>query len=224
MKNKGFTLLEVTIVLLIVGLLLGGILGPIATRHEQKQRQDTQDKLDQIKDALFGFAITNGRLPCPDTDATPDGIENPIDGVAGCTAVFGTVPYETIGVNAIHDTWNNPFSYRVTGTWADDPVALAGTGCGVATTGVSFELCSVGDITINDANSVQIVDEIPVVVFSQGKEDLASRTSTPETDNNGNDSIYVYSDISMVTGAEYDDMMVWISPNILKYRMVQAGR
>ena len=80
-KHTGFSLLEMVIVLAILGVLIAGIVGPLATRFEQKQRQETFAKLDVIKDAIYGFVITNGRLPCPDTDTTPaDGIENPVGG------------------------------------------------------------------------------------------------------------------------------------------------
>ena len=43
-KNQpsGFTLVEVAIVLVIVGLLMGGMLLPLSTRIEQQRQQETE--------------------------------------------------------------------------------------------------------------------------------------------------------------------------------------
>lgn len=68
--TTGFTLVEMAIVLVIVGLLLGGLLMPIATQVEQKRISETRASLEQIKEALIGFAAANGRLPCPATALT----------------------------------------------------------------------------------------------------------------------------------------------------------
>ena len=66
--QNGFTLLEMAIVLVVLGLILGGILMPLSTQMEKQDRDETQRILEDIRDALIGFAMTNGRLPCPDTD------------------------------------------------------------------------------------------------------------------------------------------------------------
>ena len=59
-------------------------------------------------------------------------------------------------------------SYRVTNNFAD---TTDGTGCGTATAGVSFELCSAGDIQIVDGSpgGNPVAANIPAVIFSQGK-------------------------------------------------------
>ncbi len=227
MKNKihGFSLLEMVVVLAILGLLIAGIVGPLATRFEQKQRQETLDQLDIIKDAIYGFVITNARLPCPDTDTTPDGIENPDGGAADCALVSGTVPYATLEINAITDAWGNAFFYQITDDFADTDdggACLAAPPPPPVTVGVSFQLCSVGDMTINNPAGIEVVNQIPLIVYSGGKNDFSAGTA--ESENTDLDTDFTYSDYRMVSGSEYDDLMIWISPNILKYRMVQAGR
>ena len=72
----GFTLLEITVVLFIVGLMIAGLFGPLETQLEARDRRQTQESLQEIADALYGFALTNRRLPCPDTDG--DGLSNPV--------------------------------------------------------------------------------------------------------------------------------------------------
>lgn len=217
-RNKGFTLLELVIALAILGFMLAGLVGPMSTRFEQKERQATQEKLDNIKDALYGFVITNGRLPCPDTGG--DGIEDACD--TSAVPVRGAIPWTTLGVIG-QDEWRNNFVYQVTREFAD---TVDGGACGAApppaTVGVSFQLCSVGDITINDANGVSLVVNVPAIVYSGGKTVFAS--STLEQENSDLDNLFINSDIRNVTNSEYDDMLIWVSPNILKNRMVQAGR
>ena len=63
--NRGFTLIEMAIVLMIVGLLLGGMLVPLSAQMDQRNISDTQKSLSEIKEALIGYAMANGRLPCP---------------------------------------------------------------------------------------------------------------------------------------------------------------
>ncbi len=217
MKNyNGFTLVELAISLLIIGLLLAGILGPMSTRIEQKERQSTQEILNDIQESLIGFAIMNGRLPCPDTDSPANGVEN--DCTASTPPVEGVLPWVTLGVPS-EDSWGNNFIYQVTRVFAD---TTDGTLCGTATVGVSFELCSVGDITINDHAGGSVVDLIPAVVFSGGHNNFTS--STLEQENTDGDSTFIFTDYREETNKEFDDLMIWISPNILKNRMVQAGR
>ena len=55
------------IVLAIVALLLGGLLPLISGQIEQQRRAETHKHLDEIKEALIGYAIINGYLPCPFT-------------------------------------------------------------------------------------------------------------------------------------------------------------
>lgn len=239
--SGGFTLLEMIIALAILGILLAGIMGPLSTKYEQSQRQETLDKLEEIKEALIGFALTNGRFPCPDTDN--DGDENrtgtDTDTDQACSTVTnfysaGQVPWLTIGV-AQFDAWGETFSYTVTSDFADEIAGAAQSAteisCGTATFGVSFELCSVGNLDIDDSTGTganDVVSGVPVVVFSTAKHGLATQAnsdrSADENENTDADNLFVYRDLSTATGTEFDDLMIWISPNVLKYRMVQAGR
>ncbi len=63
--QKGFSLIELAIVLVVVALLIGGLLVPLSMQIEQQRIRDTQKTLEEIKEALVGFAIANGRLPRP---------------------------------------------------------------------------------------------------------------------------------------------------------------
>ena len=69
--QNGFTLLEMAIVLMIVGLLLGGILATISGQVQQQRVSETLKQLNDIQQALIGYAVNNGRFPCPGDDGPP---------------------------------------------------------------------------------------------------------------------------------------------------------
>src|SRR5674476_71590 len=79
--ENGFTLIEMAMVLMIVGLLLGGMLVPLSAQMDQRNVSDTQKALSDIKEALIGYAIANGRFPCP-ASATSNGVESFFSGGA----------------------------------------------------------------------------------------------------------------------------------------------
>lgn len=71
-RQQGFTLMELTVVLVIVALLLGGLLVPLGAQRDVESMRATEKSLADIREALIGFAAINGRLPCP-AEATLQG-------------------------------------------------------------------------------------------------------------------------------------------------------
>ena len=47
--QKGFTLIELAIVLLIVGILLGSVIGTLSSRIEATRKSETVDELNEMK-------------------------------------------------------------------------------------------------------------------------------------------------------------------------------
>ncbi len=249
-KNKslashGFTLIELAIVLFIVSLLLGGLLMPYATSVEQREREDTAEALEDIKEALYGHALVNGYLPCPDCETgqacaagTPDdGIEDRNGNLCSVTlsaqnTYTGNLPWATLGVPQF-DAWEKPFTYSVTDTFSNDAVP--------------FTLTDTGTIDILDqdgAATARIAQSIPAIVVSHGKDHYVPAQSADQVENYERDAnIYgttnsiltaysgdnagefVFTDYRLLGGnIDYDDMMIWISPFVLKNRMIAAGQ
>lgn len=135
-RCRGFTLAELAIALVIIGLLLASAFIPLTTQIELRAINDTRRIQENVKDAIIGFAQANGRLPCPALGTTPTGsstagIEqintapaaNPTNAVTGfpyspCTYSIGVLPWATLGVPET-DAWGRRFTYRVVGTFAD---------------------------------------------------------------------------------------------------------
>ena len=130
-RQRGFTLTELAVVLVIVGLLTGSLLGSYSTMVSIGKFKDAQTQLSTVSDALLGFASANGRLPCPATDgvsygaSNSYGVESPSGGGA-CSVVstnrpgLGYVPAATLGLTPVDsqgfliDPWNNRILYAVT--------------------------------------------------------------------------------------------------------------
>jgi type II secretory pathway pseudopilin PulG len=109
------------IVLIIVALLLSSLLSPLSAQIDQRNYNETQQQISEIREALIGFAVVNGRLPRPATSAT-NGAENPANcgSEALCT---GFIPWSTLGVKKT-DAWNKIIQYSVSPAYADLPICL----------------------------------------------------------------------------------------------------
>ncbi len=214
-QQSGFSLIEISIVLLIVGLLLGGIISPLGSRIESSRRNETKLTADNALQSIYGYALTRGRLPCPDT--TGDGVENRNGN--NCTQVRGNLPWSTLGI-AQQDAWGQNFLYRVSNNFAD---LIDGTGCNTPTTNVSFSLCSNGDIQVLDqSGGTTVAINVPAIIISRGK-NFGSAPAADEAENNDNDAIFVDKVYSSATGAEFDDIVTWVVPGILFNKIVNAG-
>jgi prepilin-type N-terminal cleavage/methylation domain-containing protein len=244
---RGFSLIEMAIVLFIVALLLGGLLPTVSGQIEQTRRSDTRKQLDEIQQALIGYALTNGRLPCPADSTTPSGQVNGLGVAAGAeyknpvaaspyicaniagSSAWGVLPWATLGVNET-DAWGRRFTYSVTATFAD---STDGTACvGTITIGTSFQLCSSGTLSILSAfGGTNIGANIPAVIISHGTNGLGGYTSAgqqiqpvPVANDEGENTDANTNFVSHTFTSTFDDLVVWISPNILINRMVTTGR
>jgi len=220
---RGFTLVEVAVVLVIVGLLLGGFIGSLSSRIEVARYTETMDDLESIKQAIIGYAYKNGVLPCPDADA--DGISE----TSCSTGPAGNVPWVTLGLGS-GDAWNNRFEYWLDADRFSVPFALSTNAIGAVNTR-----------SPDGSTLLQYANGVVVVVFSRGKNgfgavgaDGASRVAIPATghsdeDNNGDGNQEFVSRLpthegATTAGGVFDDIVVWISEFELKAKMVKVGR
>lgn len=78
--GNGFTLIEIAIVLVIIGLLAGGGTAVLGMLTARKARTESLDYLQTCKEAVVSFAAINGRLPLASAGA--DGTVSDGDGQA----------------------------------------------------------------------------------------------------------------------------------------------
>jgi len=242
--HSGITLVEMAIVLVIVGLLLGGLLMPLSAQVEQRRISETQKALDEIKEALIGFAVANGRLPCPAivtiaSGAPNAGLEACNGGTFGnctqCANPAGVFPWATLGVSET-DAWNWRFSYRITNYFSQGIAQPLGLGCTPDTlpTKASFALCSPGDMNVCPINAgcpgTTIAFNLPAVVVSHGKNgagayntqgtQITVSADADEAENSDGNTNFV----SHTPTNTFDDIVTWVSPNILFNRMISAQK
>lgn len=217
--NKGFSLVEMAIVLLIVGLLLGGLLPSLSSQMEQAKRNETRKQMVEISSALIGYALsqTPPRLPCPAKPTTPTGSANA--GVPDCNINprTGVLPWVTLGTSET-DAWGRRFTYAVASSVTGD----------FAT---SFTLSSTGNLDVlAAAGGSAIASGMPAVIVSHGPNgsgaylpqgnQLTVSADADEADNSNGGTTFVSHDYT----STFDDFVVWISPNILFNQMVTAGK
>ena len=104
-RHRGFSLVEMAVVLLIVGLLASVFLPATNTMMDNNRRKETRAKLEAIEQAMRRFVVVNGRLPCPANGAlapgnVEQGLEQPHPGTAACTAGGCTASTATNGSSA----------------------------------------------------------------------------------------------------------------------------
>ena len=132
-RLRGFSLLEMSIVLIIVATLTGLGIQSGANMMETARVSQTQKKIEQIKRAIYVYRVSNNRIPCPASLTLPVssvnfGVQGPnsaacIDVTAGAatanftdttvTVVEGAVPTKSLNLpdEFAFDGWGNRIRY-----------------------------------------------------------------------------------------------------------------
>lgn len=248
-SNRGFTIIEMAIVLLILGLLLGGGLAVLSTQVEMQKVKDTQRMLEEAKEALIGFAVANGRLPCP-ASATSNGAESVVAGAplgagGACTNPNdGFLPAVTLGLPGVNangylaDAWHtaaNRIRYAVSPANTNAATTLDGirtttiqTFGATGHTGHLYVCASATGTTPTTCGPAAntLTTNAVAVLFSLGRNAPTGGIGTDEAANLNGDRVFVSHTAVEAGGAggEFDDMVTWLPMSILFNRMLQAGR
>lgn len=243
-RTRGFTLLELAITLLITSLLAGGLLLSLTAQHEATATSETLHRLSEARDALLGFAAAHGRLPCPAAPGTT-GTESPLGGGSCSNPWDGFLPAITLGLSPTDsqgyalDGWNQPIRYALTdysntafcpghlfatadclkAAWYSTPPApdlhICSTASGMTRTDGKAS-CAPGALLAGDALAV---------IYSRGKNGRAPPGSADEAANGNADRLFVASAAAHAgADGEFDDIVTWLSPNLLYHRLLAAGR
>jgi prepilin-type N-terminal cleavage/methylation domain-containing protein len=215
--HQGFSLLEMTIVLVILALVMGGMLMPLQAQLEYQKLRQTNQSLTEIKDALIGFAMIHGRLPCPSYITNPAHADFGVE-VAPCDATMtsdGYLPWRTLGVNET-DAWRikqGSASGGMVGYWryrVDKNF----------TTNIQLNTSFANNLSIvnSHGNHITTTSERPVaIIYSTGKNLSADGENADYEATSG-----TYQ--SDVQSTHFDDLLIWVTRPLLMYRMVSAGK
>lgn len=137
-RAAGFSLVELAVVMAIVGILLGSLMYMLSAQIEQRNFEDTRRRIEQARELILAFAITNGRLPCPARSAATtvpatvagdevvttatgcigDAVTDYYGGISG-GVTLGLLPARAIGYQQVDssgfavDAWGNRIRYAV---------------------------------------------------------------------------------------------------------------
>lgn len=248
-QARGFSLIEIAIALCIIALMLGSGLTLLSAQQEQIKIEETRSRLEETREALIGYAVSNGRLPCP-ASATSGGLESPVGG-GNCTNFYnGFVPAATLGLAQIDeqgyaiDAWGVRLRYAVSSSNGNAYT----TANGMSVVGISallpdLQVCSTAvGITGSPPScasgppgtSLTSSPGIPAVLYSTGINGRPGGTggtsideaANPNPKSTNNDRLFVSRALSSANepGGEFDDQVTWLSTHILFNRMVQAGK
>lgn len=224
----GFTLVEMSIAVFVIALILGGMLVPLATQVDQRQVSETEKTLQEIREALIGYAVAKGNLPCPDTGT--NGSENVTNGI--CTTVAGGIaagrlPYLDLGLGN-SDLWGNRFTYVVNEQFARRSPA---TPFSLSTAGTDVRVCA------SQACTTVYSSAAVFAVISHGKNGAGAINFTTNNANAASSSVDEQenydTDKDVITrplytggaaASEFDDVVVWLSRYMLFNRMVAVGK
>jgi len=91
--ESGFTLIEIAVVMIMIGLLVGGYLQLFGELTKQKIITKNQEYLELVKTSLLAYAQSKGALPWADIKN-----EHPDDGKSNNNVKKGWLPWETLQI------------------------------------------------------------------------------------------------------------------------------
>jgi prepilin-type N-terminal cleavage/methylation domain-containing protein len=229
-RSRGFSLVELAVVLVILGFVIGAMLLPLQGQREISQRTQTENQLELARKALIGYAQTNGRLPCPAV-AGATGVEAPLGG-ENCDVQLGFLPVATLGMSTTTDengyaidAWNSRIMYAVTQSNA------GGAATADFTTSNDMNTVGLTALTPNlvvcpsatDCPAIYLVNNAAAVIYSLGPTGAQASGGADENEN----PTVPGTDIQFVSHGPtptFDHLVVWISPYVLYNAMIQAGQ
>lgn len=227
-RENGFTLIEIAIGLVIVGMLMGGALEIARVHAVQKTYKATRSNIEEINKSISLYLARFGQLPCPaPVTATQDDKEYGkggnceellstsmstsddyiiTQGRQGEKVIIGKVPFRDLSLvqTFTRDGWNRDLYYAVSGGLTDtDTYSQYG-----------------GVIDAVDSHDVSLTHEdtgVQYVLYSTGSDAAppGSKECIPDradTENCNGDGTFRYAPTALGPGENYyDDIISYIT-------------
>lgn len=244
-NQRGFSLIELAIVLVIVTLLIGGLAVPLSAQIQARRIAETKKTLEEARETILGYAMTHlttvaGKryLPCPDTNG--DGREDRNLATQDCTLHHGWLPWVDLGT-ASQDAWGNRLIYAVNSKDAEAPsFADKSKGFSASTKLANpLQVCSTNTCPIPynalTLPNPYVASNVVFVVASLGPNGwgalnisgkiLAQPSGLDEKKNLNADQAYVSRTPTKPDAAsgEFDDLLTWISLSQLIPKVCPTG-
>jgi len=206
-STSGFTLVEMSVVIVIMGLVMMTVLPAMNTMRSANQATLTQSNLRSLMLATAAYVQANGCLPCPAVPGGPAGnFGKTGSGLAcgACSAPQGIPPFASLGVpiSTAHDGWGHWITMRIDPLLANpSPVVVPPTapcttdditngryGCTTAGSGSYKGLCKEGaspsiiNVTTFTPTGKGAPQNAAVIFVSHGQAGYGSYVATPNKD------------------------------------------
>lgn len=130
--QSGFTLIELSIVIIIIGIFVAGATQTYSIFAEKRQLERMKSRISNAQTSIKEFVAINGRLPCAAPRGIPrtspkfgrevncndftDSHTKSVPGKEGTHVRIGMLPTRTLGLpdHYILDAYQNTFTYAVT--------------------------------------------------------------------------------------------------------------
>jgi len=242
-RARGFTLTELAVVFAIISLLLAAGLFTLSAQTDQRNFDETRRRLDAARELLLGYAIVNGRLPCPATgsSAGSEAITTP----PNCdTAYGGFLPARTIGFQIVDsagfavDAWGNRIRYAISNTAPTCSTAPTtphftnaanlranGLTCQPNDLVVCSSATGITSTTCGSATPVTNQTTLVALILAPGKNGSLGTAGADESANTNGDRVFVWHTPtpSTATNGEFDDQITWITVGELYGKLVAAS-
>lgn len=252
-NNEGFSLVEMTVVMIIAGLMLSGGMKILSAQIYASRQAESKLSMEVSRLALISFISRNGRLPCPAVptvaQGTADyGVEATTLGVcdglptfgapASAVVVTGIIPWVSLGISdsSALDGHYNRLTYQVVRdatAAASETHKVAGMRGNITlhsnappTATNQINNCS-GGLTYNSCAAVAIV-------VSHGRNGFGAYTQSGmqipltgagpgELENTNNDNVFVKKEYSEAAGILFDDSVLPLSSADLLTQLALNG-
>jgi len=98
--QKGFSLIELSIVLVVMGLLMTAGVGLMRSVHKSSKLAKEKANIQIINNSLISYAASHGRLPCPDIDGDGSG-DRPTSNCSPCANLPCGLPYIDLNISSV---------------------------------------------------------------------------------------------------------------------------
>ena len=220
-SEEGFSLLEISIALIIIGLIGGFGLSAMTAQFQNRSIRVTKDHQEKVMRMLAAHVIKTGSLPLPSNPSAPRDQRGHQGGAQDYQgASIGIIPYITLGIpeKVAKDGWGRYFTYAMsTNLFNFTPVQNSHN--------LLDAYLSQTDSTliIQDQNSSRLSssgDLVSVILVShgkyghgafdaQGKQKQALVHGPLQETNATLNPIYVDAPLSITKDAYFDDIVTW---------------
>jgi prepilin-type N-terminal cleavage/methylation domain-containing protein len=249
--HRGFTLLEVLVVLVILAIAASGLAIPLAAQLQLRKAEATRRILEEAKETLLGFAAAHGRLPCPAQEASrgEESFAAGGDSTNGACSSFhdGYLPAAALGLSPVdadgflRDAWDSPRNrvrYAVFGnglavngivnpltrTNGMQSATLAGLGAAPHFLFICASGLGASASGCGPASN-QLTRRAAFVLLSLGPDAPASPPAGSDAARNlDGDAVFVSHEASNAPGNEFDDLVTWTPVHLVASRLISAGR